>query len=111
MSRRGQTTMEYAVFLVVLCAALLSMAVYIKRGIAGRLREASNSIGEQYGPRATTSSLTTTLTSKTTTTSLLKFDQDVNGDGAADSDVMITTTTLDQPEVSNRTGVENVGPQ
>ena len=107
---RGQTTVEYAVFCVALIAALLGMAVYIRRGIAGKLRDTANSIGEQYGPGETTSNLTTTVTGTTTTTSLLKVDQDLNGDGTPDADVMVTTSTIDTPETSNRTGTENVGP-
>lgn len=108
MSKHGQSTVEYAVFVVVLTAAITAMAVYIKRGMAGRLRSSADSMGEQYGPGSTQSNLTTSLTSISTTTSTLMKDQDVNGDGVIDGNVMITKTTLDAPEVTSRTGSENV---
>jgi Flp pilus assembly pilin Flp len=46
--KRGQTTLEYAVLIVVVIGALLTIQVYIKRGVQGRLRSAADDIGEQY---------------------------------------------------------------
>ena len=109
MSRRAQTTVEYAVFAVALSAAFLGMVVYMKRGISGRMRDAADSVGEQYGPGETTSNLTTTVTGTSTTVSEMKADQDVNGDGTPDGSVMYTTTTIDAPETTTRTGTEDVG--
>ena len=45
---KGQSTLEYAVLIIIVIGALLSIQVYIKRGIQGRLRGASDDIGEQY---------------------------------------------------------------
>ena len=104
----GQNTIEYAVFLVVITAAFLAMATYVMRGISGKLRASSDSIGEQYGPASTTSKLTTTYSSLSTTTTLIQKDRDVNSDGIIDGNVMVTKTTLDAPETTNRTGFENV---
>ena len=57
-SSKAQSTLEYAVVLAAVCAALLAMKVYLRRGIAGELRRAADSLGEQYDPRNTTGNLT-----------------------------------------------------
>ncbi len=46
--RRGQSTLEYAVLTVVIIGALLTIQTYIKRGVQGRLKSASDDIGDQY---------------------------------------------------------------
>ncbi|MBF0571201.1 MAG: hypothetical protein HQL12_04955 [Candidatus Omnitrophica bacterium] len=46
--KRGQSTLEYAVLVVVIIGALLSIQVYLKRGIQGRLRSSADDIGDQY---------------------------------------------------------------
>jgi Flp pilus assembly pilin Flp len=46
--KRGQSTLEYAVLIVVIIGALLTIQVYIKRGVQGRLRSAADDIGDQY---------------------------------------------------------------
>ncbi len=46
--KRGQSTLEYAVLIVVIIGALLTIQVYIKRGVQGRLKSAADDIGDQY---------------------------------------------------------------
>jgi Flp pilus assembly pilin Flp len=46
--KRGQSTLEYAVLVVVIIGALLTIQVYIKRGVQGRLKSAADDIGDQY---------------------------------------------------------------
>ena len=46
--RRGQSTLEYAVLATVIIGALLTIQVYIKRGVQGRLKSAADDIGDQY---------------------------------------------------------------
>ena len=46
--KRGQSTLEYAVLIIVIIGALLTIQVYIKRGVQGRLRSAADDIGDQY---------------------------------------------------------------
>jgi hypothetical protein len=60
--RKGQTTLEYAVIIVVVVAALLAIQYYMKRGVEGRLRESVDSVGEQYSAGNTTSKFTTQQT-------------------------------------------------
>ena len=48
--RKGQSTLEYAILIIIIMAALLSIQVYIKRGIQGRLKSATDDIGDQFSP-------------------------------------------------------------
>lgn len=47
-NHRGQSTLEYAVLIVIVIAALLSIQVYIKRGVQGRLKSSADDIGDQF---------------------------------------------------------------
>jgi len=61
----AQSTLEYAVVVACIVAALLGMQFYLRRGIQGRLRAASDEIGEQYTPLNVDSNITTETTSTT----------------------------------------------
>ena len=64
--KRGQSTLEYAVLIVVIIGALLSIQVYMKRGIQGRLKSAADDIGDQYSDGNTNIIKTTNRSSETT---------------------------------------------
>lgn len=49
-SKKGQSTLEYALITAVVIAGLLLMQHYMKHGYAGRLKSATDDIGEQYDP-------------------------------------------------------------
>ncbi|MFA6349800.1 MAG: hypothetical protein WCY12_02585 [Candidatus Omnitrophota bacterium] len=63
----GQSTAEFAVLLAVVAAALISMQVYLKRGIQGRVKDLASQIApdasgkgaQQYDPGRTVSEYTT----------------------------------------------------
>ena len=105
--RRGQSSIEYATVAAVVAAALLGMAVYVKRAVSGKLREGANSIGEQYHPTQTSGTHTLQADSTVMTATTLKRDQDI-GRGLI-SDVLEYKTTIVQDK-SSRTGNETVGP-
>lgn len=65
---KGQSTLEYAILIIIIIAALLSIQVYIKRGIQGRLHDAADDIGDQYSPGNQNVKLTTTVSSYTADT-------------------------------------------
>jgi uncharacterized protein (UPF0333 family) len=46
--KKGQSTLEYAILVIIILAALLTIQVYIKRGIQGRLKSAADDIGDQF---------------------------------------------------------------
>jgi Flp pilus assembly pilin Flp len=45
---KGQSALEYAVLVIIIAAALLTMQVYIKRGVQGRMKASTDDIGEQF---------------------------------------------------------------
>lgn len=103
--RRGQSTVEYAVTIAAVIAALLGMQVYIKRGMSGRLRDAADSLGEQYAPKFTRTVITTREGGTTRTNSRLL--RNVRG-----MDVLETRTVIDaaDPQRTNRVTNEQVQP-
>lgn len=91
LGKRGQSTLEYAVLIVVIIAALIAMQTYLKRGVQGKIRESSDQIGEQFSPGYTVSNMTTYTRSNSS-----EFN-----DGYA-------TTTEIHNQWQNRVGSENV---
>ncbi len=62
---KGQSTLEFAILIVIIIGALLAIQVYIKRGIQGRLRSAADDIGDQFSPGNTNYTKTTVTKSST----------------------------------------------
>jgi len=54
LNKRGQSTLEYAVIIAVVAAVLISMQVYIKRGLQGKIKQSTDDIGEQFSADHTT---------------------------------------------------------
>ena len=50
---RGQSTVEITVLIAVVIGALLAMQFYMKRATMGKLRSASDNIGDQFNPSNT----------------------------------------------------------
>ena len=48
--KKGQSTLEYAILVIVVLAALLSIQVYIKRGLQGGLKSSGDQMGDQFSP-------------------------------------------------------------
>ena len=46
--KKAQSTLEYAVLIIIVIGALIAIQSYVKRGIQGRLRQAADDIGDQY---------------------------------------------------------------
>jgi hypothetical protein len=63
--RKGQSTLEYALIIAVVVGALLAMQIYMKRGMEGRMRKASDDIGKQFDANATYVQHTTTKSGTT----------------------------------------------
>ena len=91
--RKGQSTLEYAILIVVVIMALIAIQAYLKRGVQGMMRDSADQIGEQFAPESTTYNFTTTSHSVT------NEEQDTAG----------VTTTRYSDTWSDRTGDETVG--
>lgn len=89
---KGQSTLEYAVLIIIIIGALLSIQVYIKRGLQGRMKSATDDIGDQFSPGNQNFLKTTTTFSQTRDT--------VNAG--------ITNTVLTADELTNVTMTSNV---
>lgn len=62
MTRQGQNFIEYTLVISCIVGALLGMQFYVKRALQGRLRAASDQIGEQYEPGKMSGTMTKTET-------------------------------------------------
>lgn len=91
LNKKAQTTLEYAVLIGIIAAALVTMQIYLKRGYQGKLRGSADSMGQQFSPEYSTYTYTTDSTSDTS-------ENITNG---------VTTTTIHN-QWSNRTGNETV---
>jgi hypothetical protein len=48
--QKGQSTLEYAILIIIIIGALLSIQIYIRRGIQGRFKDSADQIGDQFSP-------------------------------------------------------------
>jgi exopolysaccharide biosynthesis protein len=99
--KKAQSTLEYAIVIFAIIAALLSMQVYIRRGIQGKMRSTADEISvQQYEPKNTVSDVTLTQISDITTkTDTTQTDEKYN----------TTTNTTINSQTENRNGTETVG--
>ncbi|MFH1202529.1 MAG: hypothetical protein V1674_06545, partial [Candidatus Omnitrophota bacterium] len=51
--KSGQSTMEYAIIFVAILIAFLFIQTYVRRAVQGRLRGASDDVGEQFSVAGT----------------------------------------------------------
>ncbi len=67
--KRGQSTIEIVVLIMIVAAAVLTMNRYIRRGIMARLKKSGDSLGEQFSPNhISTFEITRTVNAKFTVT-------------------------------------------
>jgi len=97
---KGAFSLEFAVLIVCLVAALIAMRIYITRSIQGRLRQTADSVGEQYAPGNTTSDITQTFNTFSNTVA----------NTTENADTTSTTTTTVFNEAQGVTGTENIMP-
>lgn len=91
--KKGQSTLEYVILIGFVVAALIAMGIYMKRGIQGKLRDSTDSVGEQYDAGYTTSNYTTV-------TNLVQTETQKSGGGS---------TINYQTNKQTKTGGETVG--
>ena len=98
---KAQSTLEYAIVIFAIIAALLGMQVYIRRGFQGKMRSTADELSvQQYEPKNTVSDVTITQSSDITT----------NTETTEDDEMYNTTTTnIINSQIENRNGTETVG--
>jgi len=94
--KKGQSTLEYAVLIMIIIGALLSIQFYIKRGLQGRLKSATDDIGDQFSP-GNTNAMQTTITSSSTNQTF------ING---VSRDTLLGTETVDVTSSMNIINVD-----
>lgn len=57
LSRKAQTILEYTVVVIIILGVMIAMKDYVKRGIQGRWKAASDDFGDQYDPQTVNSSI------------------------------------------------------
>jgi Flp pilus assembly pilin Flp len=99
--KRGQSVLEYAILMVIIIAALLTLQTYIKRGIQGRLKSATDDIGSQYSD-----STSANYYKKVTTNSLTK---EVSKAGQVSTNMLRDTLTNTYEEIQTNAEIEYWG--
>jgi len=99
--KKAQSTLEFAIVIFAIVAALLAMQLYIRRGLQGRLRQGADELSvQQYEPKNTVSDITTTQNSDITTqTNTVDDGERYN----------TTTTNTINSQTEHRYGSETVG--
>ena len=84
--QKGQSTLEYAILIIIILGGPLSIQVYNKRGGQGRLKSATDDIGTQFSP-GNTNVVKRMITSSRSA--------DTFQDGVQRSELLEAETTLD----------------
>ena len=61
---RGQSTIEFALLIVVVIAALVAMQIYLRNALQGKLRQSSDQIGSQWDADQGEYTITSSASSK-----------------------------------------------
>ncbi|MBF0479879.1 MAG: hypothetical protein HQL26_10390 [Candidatus Omnitrophica bacterium] len=93
INKRGQSTLEYLVYMTVIIAVFVTVSTYFKRGVAGRWKAAADDVGDQYDPRTAESNVLYTVKGESAT--ILKVIETKNGQYTERTDLsnMIETKT------------------
>lgn len=96
-NKRGQNTLEYALIIAVVIAALLTINTYLKKGVQGRLKESTDQIGKQFDPESFTTASQTEGTGDTIT------------DEVRNVETGTTTSTITKAETVTKSEYEQWG--
>lgn len=108
----AQSTIEYAVVTACVVMALVSMQFYVKRSIAGRMKQAGDEIGEAYEPKNVDADINTDYISDVIVNQELVPLKDASGSPLKDrydQPVYGIKSTAEIYENTERGGHENLG--
>ena len=93
-NRKGQSILEYTVILVVILGVMIAMKDYVKRGVQGRWKSATDDFGEQYDPQFIGSNINY-ATQINSISSVLVTDATVNGVSGQWTNRLYTSNSLE----------------
>jgi len=100
--KRAQSSLEFAIVIFAVVAALLGMQVYMRRSLQGRLRSSADELSaQQYEPGKTISDVT--VTQKSDIDTITKVDD-------TGTQYKTTTTNNINSQEETRTGTEKILP-
>ena len=105
LNRKAQSILEYTILVIIVIGVFVAMNQYIKRGIQGRWKSATDDFGDQYDPRLANgvTKYTTVANSSTTVETINGIDPDTGVDGS-------WTNRVDESHsVEKKTGNMTVG--
>ena len=103
--KKAQSSLEFAIVIFAIIAALLAMQVYIRRGLQGKLRSAADELSiQQYEPGRMESDITITQGSNIDTISKVTENEDATQNKT-------TTTTNINYQTETRSGTEKIKPE
>jgi len=107
-NRKGQTILEYTVILIVMFGVLIAMQNYIKRGIQGRWKSATDDFGDQYDPTSVNSNIL--YSTQVNSDSIITVFNGCAVDGSGDTVTGQWTNRVDYSNsVETKTGSTQVG--
>jgi len=108
-TNKAQSTLEYAVIIVCVAAALIAMQIYMKRAVSGRLRQTSDDIGQQYDPKNTVGEMTKVVNRDVTSKVETKTYEVTDEHGVKQVKNRIERTDTTNNEITQEYGEETVG--
>lgn len=100
--RKAQSTLEYAVVIFCVVAALIASSAYIRRGVQGRYKQVADDLGQQYAPGKTESNITLESSGHVIT--------EVTTSVTPEDKLATTTKTTIESESERRHGKETIKP-
>ncbi len=91
LKRKAQTLLEYTVLIVIIIGVFIAMQNYIKRGIQGRWKSATDDLGDQYDPRLANSYINHVIISNSDTHIVTQPDAGGYFTNRVDSSVSVET--------------------
>ena len=105
MRKKGQSMLEYAVFIAAFIAALIGMQLYLRYALQGKLKETADELSTQHYSPGHTESL---ITQTSDTLSVMDSQSDIVSNPVVGLRLKTVTNTTIVNETARRTGWERI---
>ena len=106
LRRKAQSTLEYAILVALIAAAIVAIQVQLRQRVEGRLKQSGEEIGDRYATGDTYSDYYTTFDSTSREQTRAAANEDYAGQGALNMSKTTTTSTTNQ----TRIGIDHIAP-